>query len=259
MKERITNLQQTAKYDESNYIDIQFKNIGNNNGYPLEKILDGFSSGEKLKNFLNMIDIKNYRQETDDKKNLNLEKLKMIKNLLSELGFNNIYDKETKIIKADLEHKIELIKNNNIIFKGDTIKTFFNTLSYNNTIFKSLKSFIGFVNSLFSNYGFNIVAGQKKQNNERIYFYSLEFIEYIEEIIHYKLLKGLKMYDTDNIYKFDNTKMSLLHYIDMDTYKINLKNYEDMKANKTDNNNYNAVYIEEDEEEIISALDYGIL
>ena len=87
----------------------------------------------------------------------------MIKNLLSELGFNNIYDKETKIIKADLENKIELIKNNNIIIKGDTIKTFFNTLSYNNTIFKSLKSFIGFVNSLFSNYGFKIVSGEKKQ------------------------------------------------------------------------------------------------
>ena len=67
------------------------------------------------------------------------------------------------------------------------------------------------------------------------------------------------MYDTDNIYKFDNTNMKLLHYIDMDTYKINLKNYEDMKANKTDNNNNNAEYIEEDEEEIISALDYGIL
>ena len=130
---------------------------------------------------------------------MNLDKLNMIKAVLNDWGFKNVYDKETKIKKNELEERIISIKNNNKIFKEGIIKTYFNTLTSNTNIFKSNKSFLGFVNSLFINYGFKIVSSEIKRNGQRIYLYSLEFIEYIEEIIHFKLLKGMKMIDSDNI------------------------------------------------------------
>ena len=262
--ERVNISQKTEEYDKNNYIDVQFLNIGNsadNVAIHIEELLDKFLNVDKIKNLLNMIDIKNYKQDIDDKKEMNLDKLNMIKALLNDLGFKNVYDKETKIKKNELEERIISIKNNNKIFKEGIIKTYFNTLTSNTNIFKSNKSFLGFVNSLFINYGFKIVSSQMKRNGERIYLYSLEFIEYIEEIIHFKLLKGMKMIDSDNIYKYDNSNMQLLHFIDRNEYKFNLKKYEDKKKeiniDNEDNNNNDNEDIEEDE--YISALDYGIL
>ena len=189
----------------------------------------------------------------------------MIKTLLNDLGFKNVYDKETKITKNELEERIINIKNTNDIFKEGIIKTYFNTLTSNNNIFKSVKSFLGFINSLFINYGFKIVSSEMKRNGQRIYLYSLEFVEYIEEIIHFKLLKGMKMIDSDNIYKYDNSNMQLLHFLDREKYKFNLKKYEDRKkennneATEENEENEKNEEIEEIEEDYINALDYGIL
>ena len=222
--ERLNTSQKTEEYDKNNYIDVQFLNIGTSAdkvAIHIEELLDKFLNVDKIKNLLNIIDIQNYRQDTDDKKEMNLDKIKMIKTLLNDLGFKNVYDKETKITKNELEERIINIKNTNDIFKEGIIKTYFNTLTSNNNIFKSVKSFLGFINSLFINYGFKIVSSEMKRNGQRIYLYSLEFFEYIEEIIHFKLLKGMKMIDSDNIYKYDNSNMQLLHFLDREKYKFN--------------------------------------
>ena len=253
--ERVKKEQETERYNFNDDIDKQFFNIGKNTE-PVEFIvlLNLFENDNKLKNMVNMIDEKNYKQETDDNKDINLDKLIMIKNLLSDLGYKNIYDRETKINNDELLEKMEHIKNNNKIFKEGVIKTYFNSLSSNKKIFDSSKSFLGFVNSLFNNYGFKIVCKQIKRDNKRIYIYYLEFIEYIEEIIHFKLLKGLKMHDTNNIYKYDNCNMKLLHFIDRQTYKDNLYKYQVKKGIITE-------YEEEEEEEEIkinNGLDYGL-
>ena len=57
------------------------------------------------------------------------------------------------------------------------------------------------------------------------------------------------MVESDNIYKYDNSNMQLLHFIDRNEYKFNLKKYEDKKKeinidNEDNNDNED---IEEDE------------
>ena len=146
--------------------------------------IKNFLNKDKINNFLNMVNIINFKQDTYDNNDINLDKLPMIKNLLSDLGFKNIYDRETKINNDELLEKMEHIKNNNKIFKEGVIKTYFNSFSSNKNIFHSCKSFLGFVNSLFNNYGFKIVCKQIKRDCKRIYIYNLEFIEEVINIIN---------------------------------------------------------------------------
>ena len=50
----------------------------------IEELLDKFLNVGKIKNLLNMIDIQNYKQDIDDKKEMNLDKLNMIKAVLND-------------------------------------------------------------------------------------------------------------------------------------------------------------------------------
>jgi len=177
-----------------------------------DNIINKFCKNSKIKNFINLIDEKNYNKDLDDNNLINYNKLVLVKNLIHDLGFENIFSKKY-YNEEDFKNIVNYVINNNELFKNKSKKLLFNKLKKTN-YFESNKAFLGFINSILESYSIKIEYFRKQDNGTRTNFYRLQILDNIDELIWYKInFKKQKIYDSNNIFSFTKTDFIYRHLI----------------------------------------------
>ena len=144
------------------------------------------------------INEKNIKRSDGNEKKEFLDKARFINNLISALGFNNIFD-TTTISEDDFYKNSERVID--YIFSPDNVKnihTRFGKEKKKVEIY-SMKQFLRYVNSLMDSYNVSIGYCRKRVDGERINFYGIKLINNINELLEYRIAKGLILKDPDNI------------------------------------------------------------
>jgi len=169
-----------------------------------EVMLKYYKKTGVINNFASLIDIQNMRRSNDQSDLLKIKKIEIINNLLKELGYTSVMDKQL-IEKETISNKInELIETNK----------FFNCSKERDLLFPSIKdrlntfkSIMSYMNSIFCNYGFNLqrvrIRDRKKSVN-KIDNYKIELLNGIDEIIKFRIAQNYKFYDSNNLILLNN-------------------------------------------------------
>ena len=203
-----------------------------------DEIIDKYGNNNKIFNFINIIDIENYKKDGDDHKAFYEEKINIVQSLINDFGFKNVFDK--KILNPDeLQEKAEYIKENNELFKNNNIRCKFNKLKATN-YFKTNKAFLGLINSIFDEYGFKIESKQIRNEKDRQYIYKIKIDNGIEEILYYKINNGFKLVDTHQIfnYKYDEKKAMFDHLIKNEVDEEEEEEEEETEGKKEEETNF---------------------
>jgi len=186
----------------------------------------------QVKNFINLIDIDNLGNITDNQGKEAKKKIEIITELLKNIGYDNIYSLSL-IEKNDLQNRLNTIINNSLIFKDDlNRKILFNEDKYKLGDITNTKQFLGYINTLLFNYCIKLTAKHHRLNKlkksekeglteeqiiehnakteKKITDYYMERLLNIDEIVDYKIRKGAKIKDTNEIRK---------NYIKTEKYK----------------------------------------
>jgi hypothetical protein len=164
--------------DIDDYSDSEERNIRNN---ALKKYYCNISKVENLR-LLN--DKPDNNEEVnkpynDYDTNANNKKLVIINNIINILGYENVSDKKL-IERADFETNMnKVIKESELFTNAHLINPLFGLNKKINKV-DSIKGFLGFVNSLFIEYGFNIKLNKKsiwkEKKKENKYYYYIKFV-----------------------------------------------------------------------------------
>ena len=211
--------------------------------YGVDKLNEEILNVDKsqVKNFINLIDIKNMPESTDNQYKENKKKIEIILNLLNNIVFENIYSKKI-IIKYELEKNLKNIIDTSIIFKDEKIrKILFNESKYKMEEIKDIRQFLSYVNSLLLNYCIKIKSFphriKKLTKTDKITLseeqintynktigvttaYEIERLMNIDEIVDYKIRKGFILEYGDKIRKYKKTEI----YKNLIDWTIQLKN-----------------------------------
>jgi hypothetical protein len=156
-----------------------------------QELIDNYDFST-IKKYIGLIDSHNIIKSTDNKYTEEIKRVEIVQKLINDLGFNNLYDRETFQNKDEFLSRIEHLDN----FKDDkSLRILFNCRSIKSN-FDSIKSFLGCMNSMLEPYSIKIQSNRKKENQKEVYYYSLNYIsgrEYIEELLQYRINKGLKV------------------------------------------------------------------
>jgi hypothetical protein len=165
--------------------------------YLNEDILKRFSK-DSVKNFVSLISEDNIPDFEDLQTVEFRDKSRMLKSIINDLGFNHIFDKK-KILSDDFEKFMkDSIKKNPVFTDLKNTQIRFG-LERRNKELENTKQFLGFVNSLFSEYHVKISFGRKQEKGEVKNIYKLEFVNGINELLEYKIIKGYSFYDPAKI------------------------------------------------------------
>ena len=162
-----------------------------------ENILNKFNL-ESIPKFISLINEKNIKHSDRNEKKKFLDKARFINNLILALGFNNIFD-TTTISANDFYKNSEKVIDN--IFSTDNVKnihTKFGKKKKKVEIY-SMKQFLKYVNSLMDSYNVSIGYCRKMINGEKTNFYGIKLRNNINELLEYRIAKGLILKDPDNI------------------------------------------------------------
>ncbi len=196
-----------------------FKNLKQNKNVPYDyerHILTYYDSTFIVNEFEHLID----KTNINDKQNIELiKKVDVINDLINKLGFKLFHNYEYE--REDFEEKIqEVMKTNELFTNPKLAKILFNSskVSINST-----KDFLGFVNSVLSNYKlkihseeFRVKKKDKKDKKNKDRKYSLGFVKDYDSIPHFiqhKINKGYKLNDSNNLMQhFRDNLSNGLHY-----------------------------------------------
>ena len=182
-----------------------------------------------LYNLINLIDTQNIEHyiqnetETIYDVQKKKERCDMINEMIKLLGYNNIFD-DKKIIREEFNANF-----NKVLLESK----FFKDIAYSNLLFElpkkkkinSIKSFLGFINSILIDYGLNLKMKKKKIRFENKlinqYSYVLSFVNNINEFINFKIIKNHKFKDLNKLFNIKTNKWNyLLNSNDNDYYFI---------------------------------------
>lgn len=171
-----------------------------------------------INNFVSLIDTSNIKDYTDNQTKEYKDKAELINKLIVDLGFNNIFDTK-QILKTDFETKMNEVLKNNVLFTNQQNTQIRFNLNKTKKI-DSVKGFLGFVNTLFESYNIKLSYGRirVKGQKEKVACYNLEILNDINELLEYKIRKGFKFVDTQNIRTKPKTE-TYKHLIDWDKLK----------------------------------------
>ena len=171
-----------------------------------EAILEHYDSPFIIKKIEHLIDKTNIKNYNDNQTKETNKKVDIINDLIHKLGFKLFDDKY--ISRQDFEKNIEdIIKTNELFINPKLATILFNSSKVN---IKTNKQFLGFVNTVLENYKLKIQSKEvrvKKEDIEKVgktkdTTYCLEFLkgyDTINELIQYKIDKGYKLNDTNNL------------------------------------------------------------
>jgi len=133
----------------------------------------------QLKN-INKLENTNYENNAINKKN------QIINQIITKLGYADISDKKL-IDRETFEINMNIIIKECELFTNPHIINPLFGLNKKNNFVKSLKSFLGFINSIFEEYGFNIKVKQKSiwlnNQKENINYYRINFVNDIDKFV----------------------------------------------------------------------------
>lgn len=163
-----------------------------------EFIIDYYDSPSIISNFTHLIDIQNIKNYNDNETKEKIKKVQLINKMISTLGFK-LFGNEIIVSSDFINNSQEILKFDE--FENKSYTTLFNTTK---TEIKTNKQFMGFINSVLSNYKLYISSEKAriKGTDQRQQVYKLKFIdgyETINELIQYKINKGFKLVDSNNI------------------------------------------------------------
>ena len=169
-------------------------------------ILDTFNK-EKINNYIHLLDCSNIIIGKDHQTTETFRKVELLNNLISKIGFTHMFD-DQKIDSTTFNEKMSLIIKENILFTDQLgTKVLFNLEKSKKIEIKTTKAFLGFVNTLLSNYCLKISVHRKNIKVKKLVIksnsYYLEHLDNIEEIIQYKKDKKYYLLDSKNIFKWN--------------------------------------------------------
>ena len=174
-----------------------------------------------IHNYCSLIDIQNVRDTTDNTKNENITKALIIIRLLNSLGYCNMFDSK-QIIDVDFDTKIEELKNG--LFKTEQvdIKRLFGMTKLQQKL-DTRKATLGFINTLLKVFNIQISSVRKHLTDGYKYYFFIEHLSHIKEILTYKIEKGFKIFNSENIFK------PFIHNFELQDYYVKpiVKTYDD--------------------------------
>jgi hypothetical protein len=164
-----------------------------------------FRHTDLVYNFACLIDDANVRSKDPIKHSENLMKLNYVRTIINKLGYQSAFDKS--LIRHE---KFETSMNNVIEYLTNEYSTnkrfnmIMNKTKHNirNMRGKSLKAMLGYINSFFSIYGLKISTVQKQEGSyvKKTNYYKLQCLYNVDELLEYRINKGYKFEDNDNIF-----------------------------------------------------------
>lgn len=169
-----------AKKNNKIYKIYDIRTLVKNKNKLLDKVNNANSSSDCIKTYLSEDKI---FDETDLEKYYHKLKSKLEKiDIINKLGYENVSDKKL-IERTEFEANMnKVIKELELFTNPHLINPLFGLNKKVNKV-DSIKSFLGFINSLFNEFGFNIKVKQKnikenKKVNKKNYYY----IKYVNEV-----------------------------------------------------------------------------
>ncbi len=167
-----------------------------------KEILKKFTK-KSISNFTSLIDernIQNYDDQENKQTKKDIEKCKILNILLNDLGFEHIFDSKI-IFKENFEKAMNKILNGNPVFTNfkNTRILFSLDKKKKKYDFNSIKSFLGFLNTLFCKYHISISYKQIRKEGKKIASYYLKILDGINELLEYKMIKGFSLHDPSKI------------------------------------------------------------
>jgi len=173
-----------------------------------EDLLDGFLFKERIDRFIYIIDEKNIPEYADNQTKEHRERVRLLKRTVEDLGFKNIFDKTAEISTEQLKENINIILQKNPIFtdfKGT--KILFNIQK--NKEIKTERQFLFFFNNLLNDYCLKIDSSRKRNGKKVDTIYNIIELDGANELLDYKIKRGMKINDTDKIRPNPESKMWL--------------------------------------------------
>lgn len=163
-----------------------------------DALMDKYIFKERIDRFLYLIDEKNIPDFQDNQTKEHRERVRMLKSAVEDLGFKNIFDSKTIITREQLEENIFVVQQTNPIFTDfKRTKTLFNI--HKNKEVKTTRAFLGFFNSLLEDYCFKIQYKEKSIKGKKEPVYNIIELDGANELLEYKIKRGMKITDTDKI------------------------------------------------------------
>ena len=196
-----------------------------------------------INNILYLIDANNIKKTDTNKYKETIIKNELVKDIIDKLGFK-LFKSDILVKETEFKTRVKNIIETNKIFTEKGSRTLFKT--YNYKVIESNKQFLFFINSILLNYGLKIRSERKRikkkdkkdedkdegKNKEQVY--NMEFLEgfnEINEIIQYKINRGFKIEDKDNI-RPTPTTTTYEHLIDDEIWKETVKYKKEINKGK---------------------------
>jgi hypothetical protein len=162
-----------------------------------EEIIDKFTK-ESILNFTSLISDENIPHHTDNQTVEMRDRARLITGLINDLGFSHIFD--THIIEGEQfdENVQNIISNNPIFTQMESTKIRFG-LEKKQSKMETNKQILGFINTLLSRFHVSIVYKRIKKKGELIRAYEIKILNDINELLEYRIQKGLILHDNYNI------------------------------------------------------------
>ena len=171
-----------------------------------EGILKHFQYGlHTIMYFSGLIDERNIPRATDNHFDELQYKIPIVRELLDKLGFD-MFNGNIKYSREEFSGKINALRNTNI-FKHDDVnyKMFSTSKELLDKMFVesiSLKSKLGYINSVLSDFSLKTESFQLRENKgNKSNYYRLSQVGNITEIIENRMNRGLQLYDIRQIYR----------------------------------------------------------
>jgi len=191
------------------------ENLGVDNINP-DILGDYYNNISTVYNLMNLVDVSNFKHNETDKYKQKFTKVLLVKDMLNVLGFSNTFNSNIYVSSNDFIDNFKNVYGCNLLFTNpDMIKTQYNIkpFKYIDSV-TSNKQILGHINSVLDNFNLKICSNQKKiRNKEKLvneYSYNITVLKNCDEIIRYKILKGYKFYDSNNIFHCSSDKINYL-------------------------------------------------
>jgi len=166
-----------------------------------------------ISKFMSLIDEENFHETNDAKNKIDMTKLLLVRDLLNVLGFINIFDTKKVVTSDELMKQFKVIFSKNKIYTCQkTAKMHFEVPFFKLTDSTTTKQILGHLNKILNEYGLKITAKQIRTKEGKEYVYFVEILYHLDEIVKYKMLKGFKLIDNNNIFCCD--KRNLIEFFD---------------------------------------------
>ena len=187
---------QQSKYFYLKFLAVDKLNIDIMNAY--------YKKLEPIKNFIKLIDdVKINKTSIIYEK---FDKIRIIKSIIENMGYNNIFDKRTIKIEQYIIN-IEAIKTGHPEYFSKETRALFNMAKFK-TDTTTDKAILGHMNSLLKSFSLQIKATRQREYGKvnLISVYALEHLNNVDEILFYKMQNGLKITDINKIISIDKRK-----------------------------------------------------